>query len=404
MKGPFKTATRTAIVAMLFVGSGALCKAQVTVETKTSASGSNYRYEYTVTNIGSTPVSAVNIQTGSAVVDVTAPSGWLVQQLETSHRRLVQWVAVDSSADIAPGSVVSGFAVTSSSTPGTVDFGVIDEVPTIFDEAQAEGPAYLPSQAANISTRAVVGEGDKVLIGGFIITGTQNKTVILRAIGPSLPVSGALTDPIIELYDSAGMLISTNDSWRDARDSEEIVSSGIPPSDDKESALLADLQPGAYTAVVRGVTGLTGIGLVEVYDFDLKADSQLANISTRGLVQTGDNVLIGGFIIVGTGGPSKVLARAVGPSLTQFGVSGALQDPTLELHDGSGTTIANNDNWKTRPDGSSQQAEIEATTIPPTNDLESALAATLAPGNYTVIVRGTNDTAGVALVEVYNLK
>jgi hypothetical protein len=147
------------------------------------------------------------------------------------------------------------------------------------------------------------------------------------------------------------------------------------------------------------------VGLVEVYDLAQAANSKLANISTRGFVDTGDNVMIGGLIVGGgnVGGSARVIVRAIGPSLSSSGIQGALQDPTLELHDGNGTTIASNDNWKTRLDGSSQQAEIEATTIPPTNDLESALVQTLAPGNYTAIVRGTGNTTGVGTVEVYNL-
>ena len=147
------------------------------------------------------------------------------------------------------------------------------------------------------------------------------------------------------------------------------------------------------------------MGLVEVYDLDRTVDSELANISTRGFVDTGDNVMIGG-LIVGGGTPADaatVIVRALGPSLAASGVAGALGDPTVELHDGNGTTIAFNDNWKTRPDGSSQQAEIEATNIPPPYDLEAALVRTLPPGNYTVIVRGTNSTTGVGLFEAYNL-
>jgi hypothetical protein len=170
-----------------------------------------------------------------------------------------------------------------------------------------------------------------------------------------------------------------------------------------ESAILATLSPGAYTAILAGKNGGTGVGLVEVYDLGQGANSKLANISTRGFVDTGNNVMIGGLIVGGGsgGGTANVIVRALGPSVP---VAGALADPTLELHDGSGTTIATNDNWKTRADGTSQQAEIEATGIPPTNDLESALVRTLPPGNYTAIVRGKNSTTEVGLVEVYNLQ
>jgi hypothetical protein len=262
-------------------------------------------------------------------------------------------------------------------------------------------------QLLNISTRMRVLTGDNVLIGGFIITGTDAKKVIVRGIGPSLTnqgVTGVLQDPTLELHDSTGATINFNDNWKDSQQS-EIEATGIPPTNDLESAIVATLPANnaGYTAILRGKNDTTGIGLVEAYDLDQAANSKLANISTRGFVDTGDNVMIGGFIA--GNGVTNVIVRAIGPSLTGAGVSGALQDPTLELHDSSGATIATNDNWKVRDsDGSSQQAEIEATTIPPSNDLESALLATLTPGPYTAIVRGKNNTTGVGLVEVYNLQ
>jgi Divergent InlB B-repeat domain len=257
-------------------------------------------------------------------------------------------------------------------------------------------PTPTPTTLANISTRLRVETGDNVLIGGFIITGTQDKKVIVRAIGPSLPVPDALADPFLELHDGAGNLIQSNDNWVDSPNKQAIIDSTIPPSNDLESAIVATLpaNSSAYTAIVRGVNDTTGVGLVEVYDLDQSVDSKLANISTRGFVETGDNVMIGGFIVLGSSS-QNVIVRAIGPSLP---VPGALADPTLELHNGNGDVIAFDDNWK-----DSQQAEIEATTIPPTNDLESAIVATLDPGNYTAIVRGVNDTTGVALIEVYAL-
>jgi hypothetical protein len=171
----------------------------------------------------------------------------------------------------------------------------------------------------------------------------------------------------------------------------------LPPANDLESALWGRLTPGAYTVVVRGKNDTTGIGLFEVYDLDQTADSKLANISTRGFVETGNNVLIGGTIITGST-QARVLFRAIGPSLTNFGVPNALGDPTLELYDGNGALLASNDNWR-----SDQEAEIIATGIPPTNNQESAIVRNLSPGNYTAIVRGVNDTTGVALIEAYGL-
>ncbi len=252
-----------------------------------------------------------------------------------------------------------------------------------------------PTKLANISTRLRVETGDNVLIGGFIITGAAPKKVIVRAIGPSLPVPGKLENPTLELHGPGG-LITSIDNWREAPNRQEIIDSQLPPSDDLESAILTTLPANGtgYTAIVRGGSGGTGIGLVEVYDLDPTVDSELANISSRGFVQIGDNVMIGGFIILGTG-TQKVIVRAIGPSLP---VPGALVDPTLELFNSNGVVIASNDNWR-----SDQEAEIIASTVPPTNDLESAIVATLPAAAHTAIVRGKNGTTGVALVEVYAL-
>ena len=230
------------------------------------------------------------------------------------------------------------------------------------------------------------------MIGGFIITGTQSKKVIVRAIAPSLPIPGVLADPNLELHDSTGQLLQTNDNWVDSPNKQEILYS-FPPTNDKESAMVVTLAPGAYTAIVSGVNGTTGIAVVEVYDLNTAADSKLANISTRAPVQTGNNILIGGFIVLGQQ-PQHVIVRALGPSLP---FTGTLPDPTLELHDGNGAQFAANDNWRT-----DQEAEILA-TIPPQNDAESAIVATLQPGNYTAVVRGVNGTVGVGLIEVYHL-
>jgi hypothetical protein len=252
-------------------------------------------------------------------------------------------------------------------------------------------------QLGNISTRLSVGTNDNVLIGGFIVTGIESKQVIARAIGPSLALGGVLSDPVLELHDSTGATIATNDNWQESANKQAIIDSGFAPTNDMESAILTTLAPGAYTTIVRGVNGTTGVALVEVYDLDRSVDSKLANISTRGFVQTGDNVLIGGLIILGDIN-TPVVVRAIGPSLTAFGVAGALEDPILELHDKNGVLITSNDNWK-----ETQQSEIEAAGLAPSDDRESAILATLSPDSYTAIVRGKNDTTGVALVEVYNV-
>jgi len=261
-----------------------------------------------------------------------------------------------------------------------------------------------PRNLLNISTRLQVLTSDKVLIGGFIITGTDPKKIIIRGIGPSLSGVGAvLQNPTLELH-QGNVTIATNDDWKEHQT--EVEATTIPPTNDFESAIVITLNPGAYTAVLAGKDNGTGVGVVEVYDLAPAANSKLANISTRGFVDSGSNVMIGGLIVDGGtfGGFARVILRAIGPSLAASGIQGVLPDPSLELRDASGAIIASNDNWKTRSDGSSQQGEIEATSVPPPNDAESALVQNLAPGNYTAIVRGTGNTTGIAVVEAYTLQ
>jgi hypothetical protein len=265
------------------------------------------------------------------------------------------------------------------------------------------------SQLLNISTRMRVQGGDNRLIAGFIVTGTNPKKVIIRGIGPSLSGVGVtLANPVLELHQGNATL-ATNGDWKTGPDGTsqqaEVEGTGIPPANDLESAIVATLDPGSYTAVLAGNEGGTGVGVVEVYDLGQTAASELANISTRGFVETGDNVMIGGFIVGGNNadGQATVLVRAIGPSLSGSAVQNALADPTLELHNGNGAIIATNDNWKVNDQTQqSQEAAIRATTIPPQNDLESAIVTTLPPGAYTAVVQGRNGTTGVALVEVYN--
>ena len=261
---------------------------------------------------------------------------------------------------------------------------------TVSNNADALIIKYTPGgKLVNISTRMRVETGDNALIAGFIIAGNSPKKVLVRGIGPSLPVSGALADPVLSLDNGAVV----NDDWKSTQE-QEIRSTSIPPTSDLESAIVATLQPGPHTAILRGKNNRTGVGLVEVYDLESATPVQLANISTRGLVQAGDNVMIGGFI-VGGDYPAKVLLRAIGPSLS---VTGKLADPTLELVDANGGRITNDD-WR-----ATQEAEIIATTVPPTNEKEAAIVATLAPGFYTAVVRGKDDSVGVALVEGYTLQ
>ena len=252
----------------------------------------------------------------------------------------------------------------------------------------------------NISTRLRVQPGDRALIGGFIVSGHDEKRVLIRGLGPSLPetIADRLNDPTLELI-VPGVGSIANDNWRDTQEG-EITATTIPPEKNLESAIVATLQPGAYTAILRDKGDQPGVGLVEVFDLNPTSGSELANISTRGFVETGDDVMIGGFIV----GPSdlgklRVIVRAIGPSLADLGVTEPLLDPRLTLFDRNGVAIGSNNNWRT----GGQRAEIIATGIPPEHDAEAALVATLDPGPYTAIVRGVNDSTGVALVEIFAL-
>ncbi|HKP04835.1 MAG TPA: hypothetical protein VJU77_15895 [Chthoniobacterales bacterium] len=272
---------------------------------------------------------------------------------------------------------------------------------TVGGQSYSTIPA--PGVALNISTRLPVGTGQQVLIGGFIVQGPSPKTILVRAIGPSLPFTGVLQDPYLELHDRTGQIIATNDNWRTTNlggtlTSSQFIDIGatLPPSNNAESALIATLDPGAYTAVVGGANNATGIAVVEAYDLDPDPASKLVNISTRGFVQTGNDVMIGGFIMGGGPGATNVVVRGIGPSLSAFGITNPLADPMLELHDGYGATIDSNDDWRTN------QAAIQATGLQPTNDAEAALLKTnLPPGAYTAILRGKNGGIGIGVLEAY---
>ena len=264
--------------------------------------------------------------------------------------------------------------------------------------------AAQPGRLQNISTRARVQTDDNVLIGGFIISGTEPKKVIVRGIGPSLqvngaPVAGRLEDPVIELYQQGNSdPIATNDNWRD--NEAEVAPTGLQPSSDFEAAIVRTLSPGAYTAIVRGQNKSSGIALAEVYEVQGTDVAKLANLSTRGFVQTGDDVMIGGFIAGPEGrGPTGVVVRGLGPSLKNQ-LPAALNDPTLELYDGQGTLIEANDDWQQ----SSGAAQIQAASLAPADPAESAVLLPAAtPGLYTAILRGKGDATGIGLVETYNI-
>jgi hypothetical protein len=295
------------------------------------------------------------------------------------------------------------------SAPVGADLGLSVATVTILENEAAPPtptptatPTATPPKALNISTRSRVETGDNVLIGGMIVTGNVSKSVIFRALGPSLlgsGIPGALPDPTLELRDAANNLIAFNDNWQDLQ-KQQIQDTGLAPKNDLDSAIVIRLDPNrSYTAIVRGKNGEVGVALVEAYDLEEGADSRLANISSRAFVQTNDNVLIAGFIIGGAPSTSaKLVLRGLGPSLADVGITNPLQDPTMVAYDANGNTVGANDDWK-----QGQQPEIVAAGLAPKDDRESALYLQLGPGNYTAIVGGKNNATGAGLVEVYNV-
>ena len=265
-------------------------------------------------------------------------------------------------------------------------------------------PTPTPAQPLNISTRMLVESGNNVLIGGFIVSGNGPKTVIVRGLGPSnpfFPFPGVLPDPTLELRNSNGLLIAANDDWQDdLSQAAQLTALGLAPSHPKEAALVATLQPAAYTAILAGKNQGIGVGLVEVYDASGGANSRLANISSRGFVRTGDNVMIGGFILGGNN-TTVIVVRGIGPSLAQFDLTPILADPTLELRDSNGSLVVANDDWQSDP---ASAAALTAAGFALSDPKESGIFTTLSPGAFTAILAGKNGGIGIGLVEIYNLQ
>jgi hypothetical protein len=243
--------------------------------------------------------------------------------------------------------------------------------------------------------------GENVGIGGFIIAGSAPKHVLLRAIGPSITgLTGVLADPVLELHGPGGFATVNNDNWRDdPAQQAAILATGLAPTNNLEAAIDTTLNPGAYTAVVRGKNNTSGVGLIEVYDLSQAVLSKLANISTRAFVSTGSDIVIAGFILGNNSGNDRIVARGIGPSLTAFGVTNALANPTLELRDNNGALLVANNDWQENP---AQAAELTAAGLAPTNTLESGIAATLPPGLYTALLAGQSNGTGVGVVEIYD--
>jgi hypothetical protein len=319
-------------------------------------------------------------------------------------------VGLDHPDEATPKQTVTAIMNSTVSDVDDLQFDDITGAHAIYDG----GPDYQTGAAApnlvNLSTRAFVGAGDNVVIGGFIIQGSQPTMIVLRGIGYSLPAVGitdALQDPVIELHSSTGAVLATSDDWIDDSWAGTVASYHLDPTNSRESAIVTTLDPGSYTVILRsfdnGDGKLTGTALIELYDLHQNfripsSPGRADNISTRGPVLPGDQVLIGGFIVGGSQAKS-VVVRAIGPSLAAAGISGGLGDPTVELRDASGTVLASNDNWQS----GEHAAQIQSEGLAPTEPAESALQATVNPGNFTAIVRGANGTTGVALVEIYDL-
>ena len=311
----------------------------------------------------------------------------------------------------APGQRLLGTktGITTNSA-GDVSFQFAFPVATTADEfitATATDPngntsEFFPPngavELANISTRGIVGTGDNILIGGVILDPSGQRTFVVRALGPSLNVSGALADPQIEVRAPDGTLVGRNDNWRDSQE-QQLIATGLAPTNNQEAALLLTLPGQSYTVQVSGVNGATGIATVEIYALASASGpaKEFRNISTRGSVSTGDNVLIGGTIVQGSA-PQRMLVRAIGPDLAGAGVPSSLQDPTLELRDAMGNLLASNDDWR-----SNQEQEIIATGLAPQDNRDAAILTSVFPTSYTAIVRGKNGATGIALVEVYKI-
>jgi streptogramin lyase len=325
--------------------------------------------------------------------------------------------------EVSPSGVVSTFAVNTSTGDLVNDlaFDSNGNLFVTFDDSVVEFPggvgpvpitiagvpggaggiAIEPPATTNLSTRVSVQGGDGVAIAGFIISGSTPKQVLIKGLGASLSNFGivnSLQDPTLDLHDSTGNTIATNDDWQTATNG-DLIPTEFRPADSREPAILATLQPGTFTVVLRGKNGGTGVGLIEMDDLSTGVASKLTNVSTRGFAGTGENVMIGGFILNGGSGERQILIRALGPTLAQapFNIAGSLTDPTLMLVDGNGTVLASNDDWK-----SSQQNEIQATGLAPPNDREAGILTTLPAGNFTAIVSGKNGETGVALVDVFH--
>jgi hypothetical protein len=366
--------------------------------TSTSASGAHLPPDSTLTN---------GVGTFSVTFDI--PGNYTITARDTVNPSMIGTSGTIFVAVVDPPTPTIGPTVSPSPTV------VPTATPTPSLAPPTPTPTPVAAQAVNLSTRMRVQTGDNVGIGGFIITGvlpraeinipagsTSPKHVLIRAIGPSLTglgVPGALADPVLELHGPGTFSTITNNNWRDDPIQEAlIIASGIPPTSNLESAIDATLNPGSYTAVVRGNNDTTGVALVEVYDLNQSVLAKLANISTRAFVDTGDNIVIAGFMLGGGSEGDRVVVRGLGQSLIGLGIPGALANPRLELRDSNAALVRANDDWQDDPGA----PDVIAAGLVPENPSDSAIAATLPPGLYTALLSGVNNGTGIGLVEVYD--
>ena len=372
------------------------------------------------TNSGGAFPGGVRAQIGSATVTAMDQVGMmlsvpLVATVPAGAPELIMEVAVPDgvqSSDVfsigsnaATQTGPSYISALSCGSPDPVDTASIGFPDThLVFNVNGSCSTGMPAKTLNISTRMRVELGDNAMIGGFVVTGTTPKSIIVRAMGPSLAGAGipdVLSDPALELHGSDGSLIYANNNWRDdPAQAAQIQGTAYQPGDDRESAMIRTLAPGAYTVVVTGQNQTTGVALIEIYDNNQAVDSQLSNLSTRGFVQSGTNVMIGGFILGGETGITHVAIRGLGPSLSQLGLQNVLTNSTLELHDSNGATLVSNDNWQDDPTSANELAS-RGLALP--NSLEAGIFVTLSPGAYTAILAGNSGGVGIGLVELYNL-
>ena len=334
-----------------------------------------------------------------AVTNIKLPNTCATVAASPSPIPTATATATASPAATATATATVAPTATATSTPNPTATSTATPAPT----ATATPTVTPAAQAINLSTRMRVDTGDNAGIGGFIITGSVPKHVVIRGMGPSLTSSGfttaeVLADPTLELHGPSGFATVTNNNWRDTQET-QIQNTGLAPSNDAEAAIDATLSPGSYTVILRGNGTGVGIALFELYDLNTGANSKLANLSTRALVRSGNNVVIAGFTLGKSQGNDRVIVRGLGPSLTAFGISNPLQDPTLELRNQNGNLLKSNNDWA---DDSSQTADLAAAGLTPSSTKESAIATTLPPGLYTAILAGVNGGEGVGTVEVYD--